>query len=358
MTINIISAAEALASFARSLGLHSFSADRDLIALISASLRRTCMFMAPCGRSQLERAVRLCLSGLGLDEAMLAENIEAATEELLAFGDLLEMRQPGEERASFIIRPSAFHYVNYDGPDIVLLGTGLDEATPIANSFPATIRRQGSLRFVPRSDDLQAFLKEAKIPEISLASWLHLPRQKAAAEYLAPWVNRLEKQDRCGTIDDLKIIKQDSAVKFYKGRWAEPGKLTGHFIGRRPQAYGADLWCLVQLDAGHPVKFIDLTADGDKWRPCDIAWHIQMAMDAERGAKQRFRVQLHPEGDHIEFFSPLPSWAERKMMTSGVRQSRPGCLFCYVMRAGESSRTIPFLQSQMWLAQIDERAST
>ncbi len=81
----------------------------------------------------------------------------------------------------------------------------------------------------------------------------------------------------------------------------QPARLSGRFVvARRPQAYGADLWCIVELDGGRPVRLLDVTSAGDLRRPSDIAWRIQMAQDALAGRRQVFRVARNDDTTFVE----------------------------------------------------------
>ena len=78
-------------------------------------------------------------------------------------------------------------------------------------------------------------------------------------------------------------------------RWREVRADSGRFVARRDQAYGSNLWCYVELSNGEPQRLLDFPLAGSRWRGCDEAWRLQMAIDAQRGAPQRFRLQEDAE---------------------------------------------------------------
>ena len=70
-------------------------------------------------------------------------------------------------------------------------------------------------------------------------------------------------------IPGLSLIDPTSSVRYYRGRWVQPQAQTGRFVGRRSQAYGADLWCYIEMDEGQPRRFLDLPLRGSRARGCD-----------------------------------------------------------------------------------------
>ena len=83
-------------------------------------------------------------------------------------------------------------------------------------------------------------------------------------------------------IPGLLLLDSQRPVRYYRGRWVEPASQSGRFVARRSQMYGAPLWCYAQMHDGNPEKFIDLPLARSRWHGFDEAWHLQMAIDAER----------------------------------------------------------------------------
>ena len=147
MTIEVVSQQQALDRTAVSLGLRTGKiTGNDLMPFLSQAVRRGALVLSPCGRGELEHAVFTTLGGLFAERETLAEQIEDAVENLLAFGDLLEMRAPSSEsgRKSFVVRPAPFHYVVREDRSIVLLGTGIDEITPLSETLLKSIAARQS----------------------------------------------------------------------------------------------------------------------------------------------------------------------------------------------------------------------
>ena len=78
--------------------------------------------------------------------------------------------------------------------------------------------------------------------------------------------------------------RSTAPVRYYKGRWREPIASDGIFVARRPQAYGAPVWCAVELADGVPQAVLDLPIDSSIAPGWDDARKLQAALDAERGS--------------------------------------------------------------------------
>jgi hypothetical protein len=150
----------------------------------------------------------------------------------------------------------------------------------------------------------------------------------------------------------VRILDGLRPVDYYAGRWSEAAGRTGVFIGRRGQRYGSDLWCLVELAGGCVRRFLDFVSVGDRVRPCDVAWRVQMAFDAAAGRPQRMAVRSGSDDRAIlDFFSPLPSWAERRLTVSGTKVDRERCLLSYSLPSARLVSELEFLKNCLWLEQ-------
>jgi hypothetical protein len=95
-----------------------------------------------------------------------------------------------------------------------------------------------------------------------------------------------------GTVTDLQILDPMRPVTYYLGRWNVPKNQSGTFVARRPQEFGAPIWCFVALKDGVPARLLDLPLEKMRWRGCDSAWHLQMAIDYCRRNPQRYRRRV------------------------------------------------------------------
>lgn len=97
---------------------------------------------------------------------------------------------------------------------------------------------------------------------------------------------------------------------------------------------------------------IDFPRRGSRWRGCDEAWHLQMAIDAKRGSPQSFRVTPSGNAAVLELFSPTPAWARRRWDAIGEPVPRAGCLFAYRIPKTEVEEERRFAHEALWLDEM------
>ena len=188
--------------------------------------------------------------------------------------------------------------------------------------------------------------------ELSSDAWLKGPKSGTASQTVASSDRALDVVPPSRDIPGLLLLDPTKPVRYYRGRWIEPKAQTGRFVARRQQAYGADLWCYVHLTHGHPERMIDLPQRASRWRGCDEAWHLQMAIDAQRGAPQRFRVTHSRDAVVLEFFSPTPAWARRRWDAIGEPVTSAGSLFAYRIPKTEIEEERRFAREALWLEEM------
>lgn len=357
MSVVAITREQAIERVGRSLGLDGSQLNGEVSpALVGQALRRAASILAPCARYEIERSVRQTLQHLkkpGTADLM----VEDVLESLIVYRDLLEMRTAVDEiwtSTDIVVRPAAPSFVSRGNGSVVILGTTGDVITPVPVDLPATLVHYGALRLlIPRSaESLAPRLEEFGLIELGEKAWLRLPKVERPGDYIAGWRRRVQEVPHESCPEGLLICKRARSGGIYRDRWSRPGLGdTGLFVARRPQRFGADLWCLVELNSNFTARILDLFSSGDMVRPCDIAWQIQMAMDACEGVPQSFRCRLDGDLVAVDFFSPIPSWAERRLLLAGRRRVGAGCLFSYEMEtvAVDDERT--FLRESLWLAE-------
>ena len=57
----------------------------------------------------------------------------------------------------------------------------------------------------------------------------------------------------------------------------------------------------------------------------------------------------------LDFYSPLPSWAERRLAIVGRKITGQKCLFSYEVAAGPAKEEAVFLQKALWLTRTGAR---
>ncbi|TET39235.1 MAG: hypothetical protein E3J72_00910 [Planctomycetota bacterium] len=291
-----------------------------------------------------------------LDE--LQRTVEDTLEALVGHGDLLELTDTSQEESSgckalLYLAPPAF--VRRQSGAVVILGILPDDVSLLPDEVVECVEYINHIRVLPPNAGTKFAdqLGELGWIELSSSAWLKAPKAEAAAEYLGRMNRLLDAAPVGGDVPGLVLLDPGRSVRYYRGRWVESTTHTGRFVGRRAQAYGADLWCYVKVKDGNPIRFVDLPLKSNTWRGCDEAWRIQAAIDYEQGTPQIFRVRPGPNGTEVvDFFSPLPMWVRRKWNVVGVPILSSGCLFSYRLRENEIDEEVRFLKEYAWLTEI------
>lgn len=336
--------------------------DPDLVDLTSpeavcASLRRAASFLCPASPRQLVDAVLDALTPLSLD--IEREVVADALDTLIATGDLLELREAGARTRLLFLGPPS--YVEKQPAHFLLLGVR-PSATPLVDedSLGATVTYEAHTRtIVLDAESAPEAFAAAGLHRLTPKQWTKAPREAPAASVVEQARDRLRSAGGGGAITGLTVIDCTTSVRYYSGRWREPASTDqGMFVGRRPQAYGAPIWCLVEFVDGVPQSVLDLPMDASVSPGWDDGRRLQAALDAHRGSPQVFRVR--PAGGHgddwvFDFFGPLPSWAERYLDLVGwpITKSR-GALFSYRVPGGAKGETRAFLSEALWMKADEE----
>lgn len=340
------------------LGLDPTALDLMSIEAIAAALRRAASLLCPCAPATLIRAVVQPLRCLAEDLEAVKSLVEETLEAMVAHGDALECRDTPEDpnrktRALLYTAPPSF--VLRSSGAAILLGVASDQLSALPDDLEARIEYINYVRRLSPNpgEDLRADLTQLGLIELSYASWLKVPPAETPAGHLSRLDRLLDLVQPSYDIPGLLLLDPERSIGYYRGRWVQLRSQSGRFVGRRGQAYGSDLWCYVQLRDGNPERLIDLPLSGSRWRGCDEAWRLQMAIDAQRGDPQRFRVRPGPARTHIlELFSPVPMWARRRWDAVGEPVLSSGCLFAYQLAEAELGEEMRFARDVLWLDEL------
>lgn len=326
---------------------------------LAASLRRAASFLCPATPQQITDAVLDAVRPLSPGGGLARDDLTSLLDLLVSTGDLIEL-PPGPDMPGRLLYLGPPSYVEKH-PGTYLL-TGIRPfGAPLAPGIADAIRHDGHTRTI-ELDQRQAAgeLAALGLHKIGQGQWLHRPRETRADDLVLRFRQRLRAADRSGNIDGLTLIDPAAKVTYYRGRWRDPKPAdSGVFVGRRPQAYGSDLWCLVEMSQGAPQALVDLPAEDASVPGRDEAWRLQAALDAARGAPQEFRIWTigagTSEGDSdtgIDFFSPLPTWAERYLELTGYATPRAaGALCSYRVPGPGVAGLAGFLTTMLWMRQ-------
>jgi hypothetical protein len=323
---------------------------------IAASIRRAASFTCPTTSGSLVRITSEVLRGLpGFDDET-PQVVAPLIEDLCAYGDLLELPvedEAGPRRKLFLGPPS---YVCREGTNTALVTGIRSEGAPLlSDALMGYIEYTGHARLFRAPDDafVDELLDGEGLAALSAEQWLHAPREATTEELVAFYMSRLESQGLPGEVE-LRVLDPSSSTTYYRGRWRSvKNNDTGLFVGRRPQAFGADLWCIAQITEGTIGRLIDLPLENPLAPGADEAWRLQAALDASRGNPQRVRVTEVGGSSRsvLEFFSPVPSWLQRRLDVVGTPCSAGrGALFTYEIASDELQVELAFLASMLWLS--------
>jgi hypothetical protein len=330
-------------------------------AVVAQALRRASFQMAPCPAYRLEQAVTQSLSAI-TPEGVATETVVADTlETLIVYGDILELHPLADELSltstRLVLRPSPPFFVRHYGGLAILVGVAGDEITALPHEVNEWVRYEGALRVLAPlgDDDLYASLTQSGMPELSHAAWFRLPPAEPAEAYVTKWKLRLAATGRPSGLDGVTVFEGGGSDFYPKRRVPLARNHNGFFVARRPQKYGADLWCLVDVQNGSVGHLLDLVSEGDRLRPCDLAWRILMATDRVAGDPQRATIRYCEGGWRLDFFAPLPAWAQRRMTIDGKSIPPKSCLLSYEISKDALPNVSTILTDRLWL---DASAST
>lgn len=357
MGIRALSIADIHRISVEALGLDPDALDLNSAEAVACCLRRAAGFLCPCSARTLVYAVVEPLRGLVDDLDKFRTMVEDTLEALVAYGDLFELSDTTHEerkgQGALLYRaPPTF--VRRQSGAVILLGILPDEISLLPDEVEREIDYSNHIRVLSPNAGTEFVNQLEELGYIELPSnvWLKSPQVETAAQHLG-YVNRLlDGAPRAGDVPGLQLLDPQRPVRHYRGRWVEPGDHTGRFVGRRAQAYGADVWCYVEVRDGQPIKLLDLPRKNSIWRGCDEAWRIQAAIDHEGGTPQVFNIRLGPNSTKvIDFFSPVPMWVRRRMEVMGEPVMSSASLFSYRIREGELYEEIQFLKEHAWLTE-------
>lgn len=337
----------------RSLGLET--GDFESTEVLTASLRRAASFACPTTRTQLVRSVTETIEYLVSDLDSTREQLDDLVQALVALGDLVEAPDSGGQASSglllFLGPPS---FIRRRSGALLLLGIRPESEPLVGEDFPWQIRSERHLRYVfPAGEDVVEALEDYGLRQVPEGHWLQPPGQLRAVDLVRDYDRHLATAGPSGEILDLRLLDPRSPVTYYRSRWRTPVPSDhGNFVARRPQAFGADLWCYVAVEGGTPRRLVDLPINPASASGFDEAWRLQAAIDSERGHPQIIRVEpvSSPEGSvAIKLLAPPPRWLQRRWDILGSVQSLPGAIVSYVFSGADVEEEIDFAQQTMWL---------
>jgi len=354
MVVKQLSSNEVEAVSVDALGLAQTDAGLFSTEALAASLRRAASVLCPTTPGQLVRSVLEALAGLPGSTEDLRGELDTLLQSLLSYGDLLELpteTPDGTVRRIYLGPPS---FVKRSSGSCLMLGIRPDAAPLLGDELSQHIDYEGHVRIMRPAGPVEELVAAGGLTELAPDQWLRAPRPASPSEVIDEHVRRLHAAGPSGEIANLRFIDPTSPVTYYRGRWRTPTKKdNGTVVARRPQAFGADLWCFADLSGGEVRRLLDFPLTLSLTPAADEAWRVQAALDALAGHPQQIRVRASHEPDRVvvDLLSPLPSWAQRRLDVIGTPILRShGALFSYSLPAEEVEEEVRFLNEMLWLS--------
>ena len=353
--IESISPCDVLADSRETLGLPEPTAQTIHDPLLAALLRRSAGFHCPCSRATLRASIVECTRHLPSDLDSLPDRIDDVIEALIVGGDLLELSDVAtddpEVRGTWVFAAPPGFVVRRSGAAFVF-GIVPDQDTYLPDSLSKRIVHEGFTRMIAplRDEQLAHELQQHGLQELSERAWLRQPNPEPAPAMVARFQRLLAAQPRSADVAGIEILDTHRPVTYYPGRWTPPTDQTGSFVARRPREFGFAIWCFVEILDGNVVRLLDLPLKASRWRDCDTAWHLQMALDRCEGHPQLYRRRLDDGHVRFDFFSPLPLWSQRRLAIFGSPVAPERSLLAFRLPANEAATEEQILQNELWLS--------
>lgn len=326
------------------------------VTYVAAALRRFAGAVCPCSPKTLLKVMVDSHRHLVSDSEGFASQVEVVIEDLVSVGDLLELTDVAsvDERIKGTwLFPAPPGFVIHHGGVAHIIGLSTDEQTPL----PVAIRDRVVLKDVSRrilpgdGENLGPFLKLLGLREISSDSWLRRPRLTTAPDLVTRVKSRLSSMERLGDQDGIQVFNHLSDRRSYRRCWEQLANQSGQFVIRRPQAYGADRWGYAEMAFGQIVKVLEFPETGDRWRGCDVAWRLMMALLSLEEHPVTYCLEKVGDSGVFDFFFPIPDWAKRSLRFAGEEVPARACLMSFDIPVAQVVAVQRFLAEMLFLAQ-------
>ena len=311
----------------RALGMR-LAQNADWAATYTAFiLRRLVGILMPCSRRELLAQARRALAGVTQDN--IEDLVTGGLEDLLVGGDVLELPalvRGREHRAPVLLFGAPPSFVVQDS-SVRILGVAADDAHFLPEGVRARIVARGGDRFIQEAGQqaLITLLKDLGLQQIDGDRWLGRHTDEPAAAFLRRLREHLAFNGRTEPLADVQWLwPSDDESTSYRARW-RPAAPSGAnlVVARAPQAYGNPRWYVIDLTNAAKPRLLDLPIEGEvTTRGCDMAWSIQLALDAERDHPTRYRVMTSQDGfTQLRLSFPLPLHYRRQLIHLGGRRT-------------------------------------
>lgn len=353
MTLSVASASECASLAAAALALDHAGSDLFSDEGLATSLRRAASVLCPASPRQLVDSVLDALRPLRPGETPDRDALSELVELLISAGDLIEL--PSDQRRGRLLYLGPPSFIEKRPGHYLVVGVR-PFGTPLLDAeLSAAIRYERHVRTIELDPTCAASrLRSCGLHQIGTKQWVAGPGHQTPEEVVGEARRRLDVARPSGVVAGLTILDPATSQRFYRGRWTTPqSEHGGDFVARRPQEYGADLWCLVRMNAGTPARLVDFPTADPAAPGRDEAWRLQAAIDAANGRPHAYRLRPNldvAESTFVDFFAPLPTYGERYLELIGRTTSAvSGALFSYVVPNVALGNLADFLAAALWM---------
>lgn len=329
-------------------------------ATFAALVRREAAIKCPCTTSRIVSAVCEALSFQQVQDESIQLAVEDVISKLLILGDLVELDEILADGTAFKRMTLFAGYPSFVvRPDnsVFIFGIVPDENSPI-EALAERIIYHGCRRSITQlpDEDLIEVLEDHGLFHKPVEVWLKLPKLVRAECFLKSIDKKMDAASPSAPIDGLLVFeKVDNNHRRYTDRWKSVHKeLNGRYVSKRPTNLGLT-WCYTEFMNGVFRRSIDLPAyaNGCLQRPCDVAWLLNLAIDTCDGKPQGFNItKLNDQDYTLEFYAPIPLWAERRLIAVGEKTWTKSSLFAYNIPEHELRAQERFLQEYLWISKL------
>jgi hypothetical protein len=329
----------------------------ELLPTVAAALvRRLIGIGGPYSPRELRKKAKAALSGMVSSEELDAF-VVCVIDELIVGGDLLELPAlltDGDENSCVMLFGAPPTFLRY-GENIRIFGIAPDDARFLPDSVHAQLLSRGGGRFIQGcSDEVVDLLHGQGLREIAISRWIGGGREESSSEFIQRIIDRLKSKGRTESLASTEWLspRSHSGVS-YRARWtSHPPEEAGHYIARAPQEFGAPRWYFIAWQPGQTPRILDLPVQGERDdRGCDLAWRLQLALDAARGKAARYRSTTHEEQVRLDVDFPIPLLQRRQLDYLGSTATGSG--FTLLVPRAEISNAETILES-IWFIRSGE----
>jgi hypothetical protein len=315
----------------------------DALAIESAMVRHCSARLGRTTRQSLIEATETTYSRVLLDVASAPIPISDIVDELIASGDILSGREGG--RNHLYLSPPMF--VRRRSGSAFLLGGHLETGLPFVEGMVS----RGQFRELAHAPD-DMTLRTLGFGLLPTNVWIAAPSKIDPREFLGRLDAALDAAGPAGDVSDVVLFDPNKRRDYYLGRLTPSGRATGRFVARRTRRWSGPIWCYAEFREGVMGSFVDLPVVDARFSSRDEAWWGICAIDATLRQPQRLVTRNVGGATEVSAYSPLPSWAQRRLLSVGRRSPRrtPGTLATFLVPDSEISEEVAFLSSNLWLA--------